>query len=222
MKISELSSRSGVPVATIKFYVRERLLAAGEKSNPTQASYDESHLARLRLIRAFLEVGGLSIASVRAVLGAIDDESLSLALAFGVAAESLPTSIPVSESGSPATPGTERIDRLIAERGWHVSPENAARRVAARVLDDYAALGRHDLIESVEAYADAAELVARRDLQTVAEAGSREAMTSTVVVGTVLGDALLAGLRRMAHEDTAVRMFPVPGLTDDPRKDTST
>jgi len=50
VKISELSSRSGVPVATVKFYLREGLLAGGEKSSQTQASYDASHLSRLRLI----------------------------------------------------------------------------------------------------------------------------------------------------------------------------
>ena len=35
-------------------------------------------------------------------------------------------------------------------------------------------------------------------------------MTETVIIGTVLGDSLLAGLRRMAHENVSRTVFPVP------------
>ena len=84
MKISELSATSGVPVATVKFYLREGLLASGE-NEPDQSSYDDSHVARLRLIRAFLEVGGLSVAAARQVLDVMDDESLPFGVAAGVA-----------------------------------------------------------------------------------------------------------------------------------------
>ena len=58
MRISELSSRTGIPVATIKFYLRENLLHPGVRTAATQAQYDESHEARLRLIRALLGPGG--------------------------------------------------------------------------------------------------------------------------------------------------------------------
>ena len=34
MKISQLSQASGVPVATIKFYLREELLPPGESTGP--------------------------------------------------------------------------------------------------------------------------------------------------------------------------------------------
>ena len=39
MRISELSARTGVPVATIKYYLREGLLPEGERTAPTQATY---------------------------------------------------------------------------------------------------------------------------------------------------------------------------------------
>jgi hypothetical protein len=55
MRISELSSQTGVPVATIKFYLREKLLQEGIRTSATQAQYNESHVARLRLIRAIEE-----------------------------------------------------------------------------------------------------------------------------------------------------------------------
>jgi len=44
--MAELSKTSGVPVATIKFYLRERLLPAGERTGPNQSIYGEQHLRR--------------------------------------------------------------------------------------------------------------------------------------------------------------------------------
>ncbi|MEO5921111.1 MAG: MerR family transcriptional regulator [Pseudolysinimonas sp.] len=212
MKISELSSRSGVAVATVKFYLREGLLAAGEKSSQTQASYDESHVARLRLIRAFIEVGGLSVASARDVLAVIDDENLPFGVAVGIAAAALPggpASVVPSESSDPQR-GQRDLAALVAERGWTVDPVNPGWALAARVIDDYAALGREDLLTTLPVYAQAAELIAAADLQTVADSRDRAQMTETVVVGTVLGDSLFAGLRRMAHENVSRTVFPVP------------
>ena len=72
MKISELSERSGVPVATVKFYIREGMLARGEALSATRAEYGEEHLARLRLIAALADVRGLPLARVREVLTLID------------------------------------------------------------------------------------------------------------------------------------------------------
>ncbi|RAC11977.1 MerR family transcriptional regulator, partial [Burkholderia multivorans] len=54
MRISELSRRSDVPVATIKYYLREGLLPAGERTSATQAVYTDAHVNRLALIRALL------------------------------------------------------------------------------------------------------------------------------------------------------------------------
>ena len=73
MKISELSRLSGVSVASIKYYVREGLLPAGTATSSNQATYDDTHARRLRLIRALIDIGGLSIGQVRATLAAVDE-----------------------------------------------------------------------------------------------------------------------------------------------------
>ena len=73
MRISELSRHSGVPVTTIKFYIREGLLPAGERSHRNQASYSEVHLRKLDLIRALREVAGLSLDVVRGVIEQIEN-----------------------------------------------------------------------------------------------------------------------------------------------------
>lgn len=46
MRLAELSERSGVSTATIKYYLREGLLTSGRQVNATTADYDESHLRR--------------------------------------------------------------------------------------------------------------------------------------------------------------------------------
>jgi DNA-binding transcriptional MerR regulator len=75
MRMAELSAESGVPVATIKYYLREGLLPPGERTSPNQARYDRQHVRRLKLVRALLDVGGLSIAGVREVLAGIDEQA---------------------------------------------------------------------------------------------------------------------------------------------------
>jgi DNA-binding transcriptional MerR regulator len=72
VRISELSRRSGAPVSTIKFYIREGLLPAGERTSPNQARYADDHLQRIALIRALREVCGLGTEAVGRVLRAMD------------------------------------------------------------------------------------------------------------------------------------------------------
>ena len=207
MKISELSDLTGVPPATVKFYVREGLLPSGERTSANQSNYDEAHVARLKLIRAFIEVGGLSVASAKAVLAAIDDDQLPFGYAIGIAAHALPHSIDsIGASGR----GAEIVSKLVEKRGWLVGSDNAGLPLVARVLDDYAALGREDLMLTLDAYADIAETIAQTDLRAVADSADRAEQTETIVIGTVLGDALLAGLRRLTHENAARNLFPVP------------
>jgi DNA-binding transcriptional MerR regulator len=89
MRISELSSRTGIPLATIKFYLRENLLHQGVRTAATQAQYDESHESRLRLIRALLGPGGLSVAAARSVIRAVEEPPASVHELLGVAAHAV-------------------------------------------------------------------------------------------------------------------------------------
>lgn len=72
MKISELSQQTGIPLPTLKFYLREGLLPAGARSQPNQADYSEAHVRRAELIRALREVAGLSIAKIRTIVEAME------------------------------------------------------------------------------------------------------------------------------------------------------
>lgn len=75
MRISVLADRAGVPLSAVKYYQREGLLPAGVRTAPNQVSYDDSHLQRVRLIRALLETGNLSVAATKDVITALDTDS---------------------------------------------------------------------------------------------------------------------------------------------------
>jgi DNA-binding transcriptional MerR regulator len=217
MRMSELSEQSGVAIATIKFYQREDLLHAGEFSSPTQASYDESHVERLRLVRALIDVGGLPVAGARAVLAAIDNTAMPLDWAFGVAQRAIPGVIPPAEpaaDGSGAdTRGATELARALENEGIHVHSNNPGLPVAARVLDSFVVLGHDELLGLVPPYLRAARIVAEADLDAVGRRQGRADMAETVVVGTVLGDSLFAGLRRIAQENLSHERFPAPETT---------
>ncbi|MGW3323523.1 MerR family transcriptional regulator [Streptomyces virginiae] len=209
MRIGELSRRTGVPVPTIKYYVREGLLPPGELSSPNQASYDDGHERRLRLIRALLEVGGLSVAAIGDVLVAIDDKERPVHKLLGAAAQRL---VPEYGDGgghddAEAVLARERVTRLIEARGWCIQPGNKAADALAAALASLARVGHGAFAELLDDYADAAERVARVDLEYTARHADREGLVEAVVVGTVVGDAVFAALRRMAQVDASSRLF---------------
>ncbi|MDV5144521.1 MerR family transcriptional regulator [Streptomyces sp. SBC-4] len=206
MRIGELSRRTGVSVPTIKFYVREGLLPAGELTSPNQASYGEPHVQRLRLIRALLDVGGLSVAAIRDVIVAVDDPEKSVHKVLGVAANRI-----VPRYGREQDAGIEearkKVADLVAARGWHAYPDNLAAEALAEALAALEDVGHGGFAEVLDVYADAAERVARADLEYVAHHVAREELVESVVVGTVLGDAIFAAMRRLAHVDASNRAF---------------
>ncbi|HEY2223558.1 MerR family transcriptional regulator [Actinomycetospora sp.] len=202
MRVGELSRRSGVSVASIKYYLREGLLPSGERTGPNQAAYDDGHVRRLRMVRALIDVGGLSVAATRDVLAAVDDPQVPLHEALGRAqATTTPRHAENAEDDDEARAGAERaLADLVARRGWEVSPQNPAWGTAVEVLATYTRLGDDDLAGQLELYAGAMEGVARREVAAVVDRGDRARTVEGAVVGTVLGDSLLAALRRLAQE----------------------
>jgi DNA-binding transcriptional MerR regulator len=203
VRVAELSTATGVSVPTIKYYLREGLLPQGELTSPNQAHYGDLHVRRLRLVRALIEVGGMSVARLREVLAVIDGpDDLIHKLLGTVQAHILP---PTDEQADGA--GMAEVDELLARHGWHVSAGNPARQVLADAITRARQLGMDWLTEVLEPYAVAAEEIAKVDIDLTASRGDREGMAEVVVVGTILGDAMLTALRHMAHEVTSVRRF---------------
>ncbi|MGW8401305.1 MerR family transcriptional regulator [Streptomyces lydicus] len=205
MRIGELSRATGVAVPTIKYYVREGLLPAGRLTSPNQARYDDGHVRRLRLIRGLMDVGGLSVSAVREVLVAVDSPQEPVHKVLGAAQLAITPPPAVTPDGMEAARG--KVAEVIRRRGWRVGDDNPAVEALAVALATFEGLGHGDFEEVVDDYAAACERVAEADLAWVGRNAEVDGLVESVVVGTVLGDAVLTAMRRLAHVDASARRY---------------
>lgn len=210
MRISELAAQTDISVATIKYYLRSGLLHEGRLTAPRQAEYDAGHVSRLRLIRALLGPGDLSVATAGKVLEQLDNPPDSVHNLLGAAHHAV-GSVPVLEGGHP------RADALLEAWDWQIDPDdNDARsrlELALRGLED---AGFEPAEGFLEMYAGAMRDVASQELERVPFDTPAEALRY-VVLGTVLIEPLLLALRRLAHQDASNRIFAaVPAPSQPP------
>lgn len=207
MRISELSRRSGVPVGTIKYYIREGLLPTGERTAQTQAEYGDSHLARLELIRALREGANLSIATLARVFdvmsaGSQDGRPTFLSVAIDALTD--PAEMPEGEQDDYVRAAAQ-VDRLLDEElGWDSDANSPGRADLTRALVH---IHRYlpglvkdptDLIPHAEAMRRLADRAIPDSYDPEADP---EGALRFAVLGTALFEPLLLALRKLAHVD---------------------
>jgi DNA-binding transcriptional MerR regulator len=212
MRVAELSRRSGVPVPTIKFYLREGLLPPGEFSSPNQARYGDAHLRRLRLVRALIDIGRLPIARIRDLLAEIDGPEPNLHHILGSAL--MPAAGREAPAAEAVAEAESRVNALIERRGWWISPESTARRAIAEAMVALQELDVPEPIEMIDAYADTADQLAAIDMELVRRRlDDPVSLVYGAVIGTIVGDNLIAALRRLAQEHVSAKLL---GYTEPP------
>ncbi|CAL9402068.1 hypothetical protein SUDANB105_01474 [Streptomyces sp. enrichment culture] len=194
MLIAELSRVTGVPIPTIKFYLREGLLTSGRLISRTRAHYDGTHVHRLLLIRALLNVGGLSLTAVRDALAAVDGEDPASARRPRAGQDGTPP----AAADEPSSASVGELLAVAERQGWRVSPHSAGFAAAAGVLDTLRELGHGDFVDRLDDYAEAAGRAASADVKALHRPGDDAVVRERLVVGDVLGDRLLSALRRIA------------------------
>lgn len=204
MRMAELSRRTGIPVPTIKYYLREGLLQRGERTGPNQAEYDEGHERRLRLVRALVDVGGLSIAATKELLTHVDTPGPDVNQLLGRTMSS------VLAPRTQVDPDELRdaravVAELVARRGWLVDDDYLARENLVELIAVQRRVGGDRMLAHLDRYADAAELVASADLDTLEGLPGVDAILEAAVLGTILGDRLIALLRRLAQANESTR-----------------
>lgn len=202
MRISEVGRQAGVPVATVKYYLREGLVPPGRATSPNQAQYDDTHVERVRLVRALTEVGGLGLATVSRVLAVIDRPEKSRLDVLATAQCALLGTEPADVEEAQAEPPATRARDWAQRRGWRVHPRDPVLDTldSAWAACDTAGIGLDET--RMDAYADAAERIAEVDVASVP--AEPEAAARQVVLGTVLVDPVLTALRRLAQQHVAV------------------
>ncbi|WP_405744913.1 MerR family transcriptional regulator [Streptomyces sp. NBC_01525] len=211
MRLSELSEHSGVSTATIKYYLREQLLPQGRRITATRSEYDASHLRRLRLIRALIQVGKVPVATVREVLAAVDDESLGRTTRLGAALWALPR----AEEADPQAPATREaqalVEDLLTELGWDFARANGALSPAYRSLVTPLArlleLGHPVTVAELTPYARQMASVAGHDFDVLETLPDDAERAETAVAAAILREPVLLALRRVAQEEESARRY---------------
>ncbi|WP_327158336.1 MerR family transcriptional regulator [Streptomyces tubercidicus] len=211
MRLSELSERSGVSTATIKYYLREGLLQPGRRVSATQAEYGEDHLRRLRLVRALIQIGRVPVAGAREVIAAAEDESLDHHLRLGAATRALPCAERPAEDDPAVETARRSVEALLERLGWSAGPGPDMRNPAhRRLIDSVAALVRLGYpcdTEQLLPYGRLAAQLAVTDLDMVEEQPTPTGQIEAAVALTVLYEPVLLSLRRMAHAQESARRF---------------
>jgi DNA-binding transcriptional MerR regulator len=172
MKISELAEASGTAIPTIKFYIREGLLPAGESSSRTQARYSDEHLRRLDLIAILQAELGMSVEKIGEVLREADRGGGAM-LAMGLrnarasrkrrTADGAPPTVAISEAAaSPELKNAWRLVRRLAKSmRWKLEPGSfMAADVAEAVATILRAMPGADIGSSLNEYARAMKSIA--------------------------------------------------------------
>jgi len=195
MWMAELSSRTGLPVPTIKYYLREGLLHAGEATGITRAKYDESHIRRLKLIRALTDVAGLRLETVRQVLDDLE-QAEDWHSAVGSAHTRLSVGTPDATSTSLA-----RVDALLERSDWSLPRSSPHRSELAAALDTLDGLGHAADDALLDTYAVAMAEAASHEVANLPD--DPESAAESAVVGTLLLEPVLLTIRRIAQENVS-------------------
>lgn len=203
--ISELVERSGVPLATVKYYIRSRLLMPGESTSATRSVYTEAHLRRLALIRALTDVAGLSVQKAGVVIGLIDNPQTNIFESLGKAVAALPP-YPHARESPDAALEYPRARALLQRVGQRYDPHFAAVAQLERALAAAEAAGLPMSDDRARRYAEHIMAIARVELAGMPNDSVQNAI-EYAVLGTSLYEPVILAMRRLAHQDLAAQMF---------------
>ena len=210
MRIAELSRISGVPVPTIKYYLRENLLPPGELTSPNQASYGEPHLHRLRLIRALVDLGQVPVARVKEVLEGLDSDTMSLHDQIGRAHRAITPQRELTSTTAAREAAAAQVAALITSRGWSVEPDAPALTTLVETIAALRTLNQDHLAGFLDSYADAVEKFTELEVAAVTSRPDQttpDQIAEGVIIGTILGETLISSLRLLAQESISAKRW---------------
>ncbi|MET0977050.1 MAG: MerR family transcriptional regulator [Leifsonia sp.] len=218
MRISQLVEASGIPLATVKYYLREGLLPPGIATTATQADYGDEHLHRLRVIRALTGAAGLPVQQAKAVLALIDSPDPDLFETLGRAVAALPPYVePDADERYP------RARAVIERLGQVYDPRYAAVAQLEHALTAAEEAGLAISDERIDRYGEHLRAIAEFDVGQIpssagppdgagaasaaSTASAASAAVEYAVLGTALYEPVVLAMRRLAHQDVAARLL---------------
>jgi DNA-binding transcriptional MerR regulator len=207
VQLKELSGRTGVSAASIKYYLREGLLPVGETVNPTRAEYLPRHVERLELIQALRRIVGLNIEQIRGLLTMADDGVPRLALLAAVQRVVLDLDPSATSSGEVRTRAGDAVVRL---RNWPDYPSDARNALNAH-LELMESLNIPVSRELLDTYSKAMDDVAGLDIAVTTAPDSVDQLILTAAVGMHMHSQLLLKLLAFAQASHAIRRYEQDG-----------
>jgi DNA-binding transcriptional MerR regulator len=212
LRIGDLAEQSGVPIATIKYYIREGLLPPPPmKTGRTMAYYDEDYLEQLRVVRRLREEHFLPVRVIKTILeerGAapLDAHARALVLSAGpgflarVQAERAPAP-PAADPN--LTPDERTLLEDLGLLGGDADED--AELLGAMAAMEQAGLGRDRFpLEGLGHYVELLGELARRELRHFAQ--HAEGLDSaTVETLAARAFALTAPLVAIIHKKLVLR-----------------
>src|SRR6478735_11431663 len=203
MQLKELSERTGVSPASIKFYLREGLIPAGRSVHATRAEYSELHVSRLELIQALRRVVGLNIAQIGSLLRMADGGVPRLELLAAVQRTVLGLDEVSTAQGDLRTPAG---DAVVRSRDWPDVPSDARNSLNAH-LARMEKLGVPVTAELLDAYSQAVDAIAAVDISATAAPDDVNELIMTAAVGMHLHSQLVLKLLALAQASHAFRRY---------------
>jgi DNA-binding transcriptional MerR regulator len=211
MQVSELVSATGIPLATVKYYLREGLLPAGRRITARSSEYGAEHVRRLALLRVLRDVGAIPVQRLRELVEAVETPRLSVHEMFARASDAIAAGARRDQESAlvPTPEAVAMVDAVVRTMGWsHVRPEAVDLENLRRVVSQLLGTGLFELDENGLAfYARIADEVARAEIAALPEDDDRAAHLERMVVGTVAFGEILAILRRLAEEEHSAGRF---------------
>jgi DNA-binding transcriptional MerR regulator len=209
LTVSDLAARSKTPISSIKFYLREGLLPAGDLEADHRAFYGEVHVRRLYLVQVLRDVAGLAIPAIRDICKLLDGEGgRDLSMVISHVIDALGRRDPLA-SGREAAAARREVFDLLHGRGVHVRRNaRAVVDLADALLGLRRTLGADVPAEAFVPYLEAMCALAEKDFEANKHLVSDAASAAVgATFGTVLWEPILLLLRRIAHEHVAVKTF---------------
>jgi DNA-binding transcriptional MerR regulator len=177
-----------------------------------QAEYGEEHLRRLRLIRAMLKVGGMSVSQARDVLAVADDPAFGRHERLGIASYMLPPNVAGPEPADPVHEHWQAVHEelrtlLVDELGWRLYDTAPSLNTLTRAVVALRGLGYRCTLDYLRRYATALHPIAEKEYGVIEEFTVLDEAIEATVAYTVLYEPIILSLRRLAHEDVSARLY---------------
>ncbi|WP_016696929.1 MerR family transcriptional regulator [Actinoalloteichus spitiensis] len=212
MRIAELSRRTGVPVPTIKYYLRERILPPGRETTGVAPRYGPAHVRRLNLVRALVDVGGLPMATVRDLVADLDSRRTAPPPLRDVSARTTALDQREHRETGLWREASAEADALFHRRGWRIRENHPARQQLIGLVVHLRQLGQANLLGLLDEYAASAEHLATAEMRAMPAESDASSALEDAVLNMVLGDVISSTLRRLAQEHVSVGRFGAGGV----------